>query len=71
MLTTLGTFANPGAQPHGTSIVAEVAHIGYPAIQLSWKNENGWFVSSLSCDKHLRCDRPTAENGDLNRTDPS
>ncbi|KAF8801587.1 hypothetical protein BYT27DRAFT_7198157 [Phlegmacium glaucopus] len=64
-----GAF-NPGAQPRGTPIIAEVAYIGYPAIQVSWKNDNGRFLSSR-CDKHSRWDQATAENGDSNEPDPS
>ena len=64
----IGTF-NPGAQPHGTPIVAEVTHIGYPAIQVSWKNGSGRFVNSR-CDQQSRWDTPTTENGDSNGPDP-
>jgi len=62
---TKGAF-NPGPQPLSTPIFAEVAHIGYPAIQVSWKNANGQFVSSR-CDKHSQWDTPTTiGNGDSN-----
>jgi hypothetical protein len=66
---TRGAF-NPGPQPLGTPIVAEVAHIGYPAIQVLWKNENGRFVSSR-CDKNSRWDTPTPENMDYTGSNQS
>ena len=65
----IGAF-NSGPQPCGTPIVAEVAHIGYPAIQVLWKNTNGQFMSS-HCDQNSQWDLPTAENGDSNGPDPS
>jgi len=66
---TRGAF-DPGPQQRGTPIVAEVTHIGYPAIQVSWKNAIGQFVSSR-CDKHSQWDPPTTENGDANKPNPS
>jgi len=64
-----GTF-NPGPQPRGTPIFAEVSHVGYSEIQVLWKNANGRFVSSR-CDKHSQWDTPTAEIGDSNGPDSS
>jgi hypothetical protein len=65
----IGAF-NPGPQPCGTPIFAEVANIGYPAIQVSWKNASGRFVSSL-CDQNSQWHLLTAENGDSNEPDLS
>jgi hypothetical protein len=62
---TIGAF-NSSAQPRGTPLIAEVANVGYPEIQVMWKDENGRFVSSR-CD----WDPPTAENGSSNSPDPS
>jgi hypothetical protein len=55
----IGAF-NPGSQPRGTPIIAEVSTIGYPAIQIMWKNVNGRFVSSC-CDEYSRWNTPTTE----------